>query len=190
MTSQQEALDTVIAAAQAWARIWRDIDSVVSADRIKELDDAVDVLRYDPRERATVAVLADLGARYAAAVRLIDPAVLRVTDKALVMRIAAGGGPMYEGDHDAIYCPLCDCNRSGCADEPNGVTEACRDGGCPCHREDEEIVGGCQLDGWLGGEGIVECGKPAVTTFRDAISGRTFRVCAEHDAKLGPKVAP
>ena len=35
----------------------------------------------------------------------------------------------------AISCPLCGCTKSGDANEPNTVTEACDEQECPCHKE-------------------------------------------------------
>ena len=60
-------------------------------------------------------------------------ASLRVGDPALIRSIAAGGGPRYENDELHIYCPLCLCNMSQDAFEPNGRTEACTDHDCLCH---------------------------------------------------------
>jgi hypothetical protein len=61
---------------------------------------------------------------------------LRVGDSARVLRIAAGGGPRSDADSFAVYCPLCGCNKSGYASEPNGRTEACENGACACHDEE------------------------------------------------------
>lgn len=33
------------------------------------------------------------------------------------------------------YCSRCRCNKSGRADEPNGITEACDNPTCLCHRD-------------------------------------------------------
>lgn len=67
---------------------------------------------------------------------LAERAALRVSDPGRVRAIAAGGGPRYEGDHEAVYCSRCSCNRSGDALEPNARTEACDDESCPCHEEE------------------------------------------------------
>ena len=63
-------------------------------------------------------------------------ASLRCGDPQRVLAIAAGGGPRYENDDLHIYCPVCSCNMSQDAYEPNGRTEACTDYGCLCHREE------------------------------------------------------
>lgn len=36
----------------------------------------------------------------------------------------------------AATCPLCRCNKSGYAAEPNTINAACTDWACPCHAED------------------------------------------------------
>jgi len=36
-----------------------------------------------------------------------------------------------------MYCQ-CNCNKSGDANEPNQITEACETSACPCHDENLE----------------------------------------------------
>lgn len=56
---------------------------------------------------------------------------LRVYDRAEFERDGRAGGPV-----PCAYCPRCRCTKSGYADEPNAITEACDDTWCPCHAED------------------------------------------------------
>jgi hypothetical protein len=39
----------------------------------------------------------------------------------------------FDAFEAAIFCPLCHCTKSGDADVPNRVTEACADSRCACH---------------------------------------------------------
>ena len=57
-------------------------------------------------------------------------------DRRKLLSIAAGGGPRSQADYEVVYCPFCNCNKSGDARQPNYVTEACDDAGCLCHNED------------------------------------------------------
>ena len=69
--------------------------------------------------------------------RNIGPYLLRCSRRAgEVLTIAAGGGPRNSWEELAVYCPLCNCNKSDERIEPNPVTEACRDARCLCHDED------------------------------------------------------
>ncbi len=63
-------------------------------------------------------------------------ALLRGTDQRRLMAIARGGGPRSANDDLAVYCPLCNCRKSGCIDTPNGHDECCADDDCWCHDED------------------------------------------------------
>lgn len=60
---------------------------------------------------------------------------LRTYDRDLFDAICRGGGPRGQAEHDTVFCARCSCNKSGDASEPNGVTEACDDPSCLCHRD-------------------------------------------------------
>lgn len=59
----------------------------------------------------------------------------RVYDPERQRRIAAGGGPSRDGDAFHVWCPDCDCQKSGSVDEPNDRDPGCRDPRCVCHSE-------------------------------------------------------
>ena len=65
--------------------------------------------------------------------RAVDLVALRYYARSALMRIAAGGGPANQAEHDVVYCRVCNCNKSGHLEEPNLVTEACSDPDCACH---------------------------------------------------------
>lgn len=62
---------------------------------------------------------------------------LREYDARRQAAIAAGGGPKSLGDHFHVYCPECDCNKSGNVQEANPITEACQNAACRCHDEEQ-----------------------------------------------------
>ncbi len=160
--NRDEALSTVIGAAMAWARIWRDIEGPLADQRIAELDDAVDVLRYGTSDGP-----------------LYDPAELAAVTRSLTLHRHAPGPNPRPGI-------ACRCGAEVAKDhyrshQAQAVLDALR-------VVRERL--GCEMDRWAFGEGMVECGKSAVDSFMDLASGRRYRVCAEHDAKLGPKLTP
>lgn len=68
---------------------------------------------------------------------------LRCYDRRKLMSIAAGGGPRCKEEHDVVYCPECNCTKSGDVHEPNPRTEACDAYDCPCHTEGVLLCPNC-----------------------------------------------